>query len=55
MGAPNKADLLKKCRTKNDVREYARKHNMPARNVGSKIVIGSWSCVFDGDKLLYVE
>jgi len=55
MGTPNKADFLKKCRTKKDVREYAKEHNMPIRNAGKKIVIGGWTCVFDGDKLLFVE
>jgi hypothetical protein len=47
-------DLLK-CKTKAQVRAFAAKHGLPVRERGSEIVVGGWTCVFNGDKFSYIK
>lgn len=52
--AAKQRDLLK-CKTKADVREFAKKHNLPTKSAGSQIQVGGWTCVFVGDKFSYIK
>lgn len=54
--AAKKSDLLK-CKTKEDVREFAKKNKLGVNtdNRNNKITVGGWTCVFSGDKFQYIE
>lgn len=54
--AAKKKDLLD-CRTKEDVKAFAKKHGLPLKtdNRNNKITVGGWVCVFSGDRFQYIE
>lgn len=49
-----KNDLLK-CKTRADLKGFARKNNLPMTKRGNKLFIGPFTCVMQGDKFMYVE
>lgn len=52
--AAKQRDLLK-CRTKEEVREFAKKNKLPTKSAGSEIQVGGWTCVFVGEKFSYIK
>lgn len=55
MTQPKKSDLLK-CKTRQQVLDYAKEHRLPVRDSRKpRVKIGGWICVFAGDKFQYVE
>jgi hypothetical protein len=53
--AATKADLLKKCRNKDEVLAWAKTNKLPVRKAGNEITVGSWVCVFDGTRFQYIK
>lgn len=47
-------DLLE-CKTKSEVKAFANAHNIPTRETQDQITVGSWVCVFKGNKFQYVK
>lgn len=54
--AAKKSELLK-CRTKDEVKAFAKKNRLGVvtDNRNNKITVGGWVCVFIGDRFQYIE
>lgn len=51
-----KSELLK-CKTKDEVKAFAKKNKLGVStdNRNNKITVGGWTCVFSGDRFQYIE
>lgn len=51
---PKQSELLK-CKTKEDVKAFAKKNGLPTKVRKNEIQVGGWTCVFNGDRFSYIK
>jgi hypothetical protein len=47
-------DLLR-CKNKGEVKRFAKKHALATKENGNEITVGGWTCVFEGERFLYIK